>query len=378
MRKLVTAFAVFAFITAVVSAADKKGDKAPESKTEKESKILKAGDAPPKLKVSKWLQGKAVSTFAPGKIYVVEFWANWCGPCVVMMPHLSELQSEYKDKGLTVIGYTANDPRNTAQKVAEFVAKRGPKLGYTFAYEDSRDTYNAWMTAADQHGIPCSFVIDQKGKIAYIGHPMLLGEVLPKVIAGTWKAEQGATELAKAEKDVDAVFGSLNGQDAEASLKALSDFEKKHPGLAKIPYFVGPKIMLLIQAKKFDEAQNLAEAVMAKALDQDDPTALRTVASISRFPGAKGQPALIDLSLKASDALLKVSGDKDLMALVTAAETNFAVGNKAKAREFGKKALEAAANEPKGLRMQLENLVKKYDEKKKDEDTKKEAKKGEK
>ena len=72
-------------------------------------------------------------------MYVVEFWATWCGPCIVMMPHMSHLQQEYRDKGVTFIGFTAKDDRsNTREKVTKFVEKRGPKLKYTFAYADDR------------------------------------------------------------------------------------------------------------------------------------------------------------------------------------------------------------------------------------------------
>jgi thiol-disulfide isomerase/thioredoxin len=384
MRKLLTAFTLFGLLTAVVSAADKKDAKTPDKADKKDAKIvdpakeneaptLKVGDAPPQLKVSKWLQGAAVRTFDPGKTYVVEFWATWCGPCIMMMPHLGELQAEYKDKGVTIIGYSAKDPRNTAEKVAEFVAKRGPKLGYTFAYGDNRDTYEAWMTAAHQEGIPCSFVISPKGKIAYIGHPLFLGIVLPKVVDGSWNPEHGAIEMAAAEKELDAVFGKLGDANAETGLKAINDFEQKRPELAKLPFFVSPKIMLLIKAKKTDEAKTLADAVLAKALDQEDTGALRTVASIGQFPGAKEQKGLIDDSLQASDALLKISGDKDLGALLAAAQANFAAGNKAKAKELAQKTRAAAAELPKPVQAQIDRLLEKF-EGKKENDAKKETK----
>jgi thiol-disulfide isomerase/thioredoxin len=364
MRKLFIALTLLGFVSAVARAADEKGDTKADSNKEKESKSLKVGDAAPQLKVTKWLQGKEVSAFAPDKVYVVEFWATWCGPCIMMMPHLGEIQSEFKDKGVTVIGFTANDANNSADKVAEFVSKRGPKLGYTFAYGADRDTYNAWMTAAGQGGIPCSFVVDQKGKIAYIGHPMFLGEVLPKVVAGTWKAKEGVAELAEAEKELDALFEKLDGPNAEASLKALQEFEKKRPGLAGVPFLLSPKIMLLLKNKKFDEATKLGATALAKAIDQEDTNTLRVVANMNRLPESKGEKAVSDLSLKASDALLKASGDKDLMALVTAAEVNFSAGNTAKAKELGKKAIEAAADQPAGIRKQVEGMVERYDGKK--------------
>ncbi|MFM8274352.1 MAG: TlpA disulfide reductase family protein [Gemmata sp.] len=359
MRKLL-ALAVLAAAVAPAPAQDKVD---PPKKPEP---TLKVGDKAPPVKATKWLQGAEVKEFAEGKTYVMEFWATWCGPCIVMMPHMGELQAQYKDKGVTFIGFTAKDPNNTLEKVQAMVEKRGPKLGYTFAYADDRETYDAWMRAAGQGGIPCCYVVDKAGKVAYIGHPMYLDVVLPKVVAGKW-TEADAAGLKEIDKQLNEVFGATREIDPEVFLTKLGEFEKRHPELAGIPYFNGPRINSLLKAKKTDEAKKVVEALMAKGIKTEDHTVLSMVSSVTRSPAAAGDKDLLALSVKAAEAALKVAGDKDVFTLLTVGQAYFAAGEKAKAREFGAKAVAAAEKESEGLKKYIENQVKAFDEEKKDE-----------
>ncbi len=168
---------------------------------------LKPGDPAPPLAVSTWLRGAEVSRFEPGKVYVVEFWATWCGPCRQIMPHMGDLQDEYRDKGITFIGFTS-EANDKEEKVNAFIAKQGAKLGNTFAWGSGSETHNAYMKASGQNGIPCSFVVNKEGKIAYIGHPLFLDYVLPKVLDGEWDPKAGAETLAAADKEFDATYGA--------------------------------------------------------------------------------------------------------------------------------------------------------------------------
>jgi len=347
-------------------------EKKPAKDDKDDEKKLSVGDDAPALKASKWMQGDEVKKFDKDKVYVVEFWATWCGPCIVMMPHVGELQEQYK-KDVTIIGFSSKDPSNTEDKVAEFVKKRGPKLKYTFAYEDSRDTYDAWMTASGQRGIPCSFVVDKAGKIAYIGHPMYLDVVLPKVIGGKWKGKDSLDEIKEIEKEVTAMFKVVNGKDADEALEKLAAFEKKYPDMAKIPYFVGPKMTQMVKAKKTDDAQKFAEKTLDSAVKYGDTMTMASVSQAMRAAG-KDNKELMALSLKAAEAMLKAAGDKDVFALYTMAETQFAKGDREKAKEYGKKAVEAAEDDR--TKTFLEKKLKEYeDDTKKEEDKKDKPKK---
>jgi len=347
MRKLFAAALAVGLVAPVLAQEPKKTEAS-----------LKVGDPAPPFKPTKWLQGPEVKSFEKGTVYVVEFWATWCGPCIVMMPHMSDLQQEYKGKAVFA-SFTTIDKRNPAEKVAAFVEKRGPKLKYGFAASDSEEINNAWMKASGQSGIPCCFVIDKETKIAYIGHPMYLDEILPRVLAGTWTKDDAAA-MAKVDEEVDALFGKLGG-DPEAALKALADFEKNHPKLGNIPYFVGPKIATMLKAKKPAEARKYAEEAMAKAVKADDPMALRSV-SAALASEAGGDKEVLALALKAAEAGLKVSGDKDALALLGVADAHFAAGDKKQAKEFGAKALAAAESESEGLKNYVARQVKRFEE----------------
>ncbi len=133
---------------------------------------LEVGDKAPTKLPSAWIKGERVSSLDPKKTYVIEFWATWCPPCVDSIPHLTELQAKLKDKGVTIVGVHVS---RGVEEADAYVRKQGKKMEYSVAKDANGSVGKAWMTAAEQRGIPCSFVVTG-GKVAYIGHPMNLTE----------------------------------------------------------------------------------------------------------------------------------------------------------------------------------------------------------
>jgi thiol-disulfide isomerase/thioredoxin len=355
---LVIALAASAGQFAPVTAQDSK--EAP--KEGKPAASLKGGDPAPPLKVSKWLQGEAVKGFEPGKVYVVEFWATWCGPCIAFMPHLADLQEKYKDKGVTVIGFTARDvlgkPGHTEEKVAAFVKARGPKLKYTFAYADDGATADAWMKAAGQEGIPCSFVVDKAGRIAYIGHPLYLPLVLEKVVGRIDGARAVSDEMAKLEAEFAAVSGEL-ARDPKAGLRALKAFEAKHPPLADFVPSVRAKLSYLPKYGQAGEAMEYAEQLVARAAERGDRLNLTLVASILRLGDGKEDKELLAVAVKAAEAEVRLTGGMDAQALLNLASAWSVAGDAAKAKDCARKAVKAAAGEPAAAKELIEREARK-------------------
>jgi thiol-disulfide isomerase/thioredoxin len=133
------------------------------------SNRAKLGDPAAPLAVKEWVKGGPVNVNDGKAIYVVEFWATWCGPCKVSIPHLSALQREYKDKGVVVVGVSDEVP----DTVKPFVTKMGAQMDYAVACDDSEGTTTGYMEAYGINTIPTAFVVNKEGRVVWRGHPMM-------------------------------------------------------------------------------------------------------------------------------------------------------------------------------------------------------------
>ena len=99
------------FLTVVFCAAILFATWSPADATAKD---LTIGSAAPTLDIEHWVQDgngffKPVKEFKKGNVYVVEFWATWCGPCVMSMPHLAELQNKYRGQKVQIVSVSDED-----------------------------------------------------------------------------------------------------------------------------------------------------------------------------------------------------------------------------------------------------------------------------
>jgi len=172
--------------------ANEPAAKKPQPVAEPKKKSLSVGDPAPAITVDSFVKGDAVASFAAGKVYVVEFWATWCPPCLESIPHLTKVQKDNRD--LTVIGVAASERGSgdeRLKKLRDFVTKQGDKMDYRVAFDSKRAMSKGWMEAAGQTGIPTAFVVGADGKIAHIGHP-LEDTFEPAVKAALAKAAKSA------------------------------------------------------------------------------------------------------------------------------------------------------------------------------------------
>lgn len=49
------------------------------------------------------------------KLTLIDFWATWCKPCIKAIPKLNEIYTEYKEKGVNIIGINCDGPRSISK-----------------------------------------------------------------------------------------------------------------------------------------------------------------------------------------------------------------------------------------------------------------------
>jgi len=323
---------------------------------------LSIGDPAPKLHVAKWVQGEPVNEFATNHVYVVEFWATWCGPCVGAIPHLNELWQNFKDKGVIIIGQDVWDSDN---KVGPFVNKMGAKMTYRVALDDKSAETNGfmadhWLRAAHLDGIPTAFVVNNQGRIAWIGGPMLLNEkLLNNILSGQYDLAKASAEHEKQEEE------NQRLQDEQNRLFSAMDHEKWNEAesvlgeiLSAFPKFQnsfnGVRLRILLGQKKYDEAYKFAET-----FGDNHPTdAYRQNVLAWIIATQQGvKPRNMALAERLAEGANKAADGKDWTILDTLARVQFMMGKTNEAIVTEQRAADIA---PDANKDQLKSFVTDY------------------
>ncbi len=110
---------------------------------------------------AKDLNGKGVSLSSlKGKVVVVDFWASWCGPCRMVMPHIQEIHEKY-GKDVAVL---AVDTWDTKAACLNFL-KESPQYTMPVLLDPASDNQSASIATKSYgvNGIPTTIIIDKDG-----------------------------------------------------------------------------------------------------------------------------------------------------------------------------------------------------------------------
>lgn len=94
-----------------------------------------------------------------GQVVLLNFWAPWCAPCREEIPMLNELQRQYGEQGLQILGPVVDQP-DAVRAFMEVVGLNYPVLSDLPAVLRLQDAYG-------EQRLPFSVLINRRGRVVY-------------------------------------------------------------------------------------------------------------------------------------------------------------------------------------------------------------------
>ena len=101
------------------------------------------------------------------KVYVVNFWATWCAPCVKELPYFEALNEDYKSKNIEVLLVSLDFPKQYETRLKPFIAEH--KLKSEIVVLNDVDS-NTWIPKVDKEwsgAIPATIIYNKSKRAFY-------------------------------------------------------------------------------------------------------------------------------------------------------------------------------------------------------------------
>ncbi len=206
---------------------------------------VKVGEPVPDLKNVQWVKGGPVdiSQGRGGNVYLIEFWATWCPPCLESIPHLTALQEKYKKDGLIVVGISIDKDIET---VVNFVSKNNA-MNYNVGFDKDGIAAEKYMPQESAGTIPVSFLVDKTGIVVWSGHPLEMEKIVDDVVRGAFDAKKSAMRQNINKQ----LMQEIINRNYEGALKLTDELLELEPGNER---FINLKASLLKLTGKDDSA----------------------------------------------------------------------------------------------------------------------------
>lgn len=261
-----------------------------------------------------WLQGVPVERWEKDKVYIFEFWATWCGPCLAAIPHMNAIHKKITQENLPVqlVGVNIHDRLNPDQ-LKDFLAKRSTPPAYTIAVDTDKRTDKNWLKPLKLIGIPFAIAV-KNGDIIWRGHPVRLSSELvhgmthpdfSKFRKTQNDIRQNTENAKKRVNEIAALFAAGEDEKAEFALNALLE-DPNTPDSQKISALDLPCYRAL-KTENFRK-MNAALRRLAETFPQNFRTQIQVVNFISAtddIPVEERDLALALECLNRADALSK-------------------------------------------------------------------------
>jgi len=319
---------------------------------------LDVGDPAPAFTITNWLKGQPqdLATAKGKNIFVLDFWATWCAPCLQEIPRLTQLQAKYADQGVVVIGVTGPARGQQLSQVTKFLAERGDAMGYTVAWDQADQMWANYLAAAGGIGIPYLFLIDKDGRIAWHGIASPdMERVLDALIAGTYNVDEELRRrqvAAKVEQTLPRFGEAVGRKDWPTALAVLDEVLVADPTHERAIYAAYQ--IRVNETHDRPAARRWAEGFIEK--NKDNAAALL---ALTRFLLTVEEPGnrAPDLLLRAAQRAYELRGAKDADAAAIYARAAHHVGRLDEAVRVLTEALPTA---PESRKTQLQEALEFY------------------
>ncbi|ANW96584.1 thioredoxin [Wenyingzhuangia fucanilytica] len=118
-----------------------------QNSKKKEEKKVKKTENVEKLEVYDFNGFKKFLEQKDDKVYVVNFWATWCAPCVKELPYFEKIGENYKDKNVEVLLVSLDFPNQYNTKLKPFLKEKNIQ-SKVIALDDV--DMNTWIPKVDE------------------------------------------------------------------------------------------------------------------------------------------------------------------------------------------------------------------------------------
>ena len=96
-----------------------------------------------------------------GEIIVINFWATWCGPCMLELPHLDAIDKNYKAKGVDVVVISIDAARDIS-KAKSYIKSR--RYSFTSLFDTETTVVSQYNPSKT---IPFTLILDREMRIVH-------------------------------------------------------------------------------------------------------------------------------------------------------------------------------------------------------------------
>jgi thiol-disulfide isomerase/thioredoxin len=100
-------------------------------------------------------------------IYVVNFWATWCAPCIKELPHFERLESQYAGKKVKVLLVSLDMRKQIESALIPFIKRKDLKPQVVHLYEPNADAWINKVDATWSGALPATVIFDRDGRKFY-------------------------------------------------------------------------------------------------------------------------------------------------------------------------------------------------------------------